>query len=150
MPWTLNGAPAPRHPSNGWIMDENGLQFPPEWPASDLTERGFVWVEPDPVAPRPRRVTKARFGDLFTLDEHAAMNLLRWQCAQMDAEDRAVPGNPLVFAETLFRKFELPAEFIELDLPMVSDGLGLLGMLGVFGDSATARIAAILADDDPT
>lgn len=96
-----------------------------------------------------RRVTKARFGDLFTDDEHAAMNLIRWQCAQMDASERAMPGNPLVLAETMFRKFDLPAEFIELDLPLVADGLGLLGMLGVFSDDAATRIPQILADEAP-
>lgn len=104
---------------------------------------------PEPAPPEPFRVTKSRFGDLFTDDEHGAMNLLRWQCAQMDAADRAVPGNPLVYAETLFIKFGLPAEYIELDLPMVADGLGLLGMLGVFGDDAAVRIPQILVGEAP-
>lgn len=112
----------------------------------------FSPPEPDPAPepePGPVRVTKARFGDLFTDDEHGRMNLIRWQCAQMDAAERAVPGNPLVYAETLFIKFDLPAEFIELDLPMVADGLALLGMLGVFGDDAALRIGEILTDQTP-
>ena len=117
----------------GWTYD--GTAFAPPAPA--------------PVPPAPFRVTTARFGDLFTDAEHDAMNLIRWQCGQMDALDRAVPGNPLKAAETLFRKFNLPAEFIELDLSMVSDGLGLLGMLGVFGDNAVSRIAAVLANENP-
>lgn len=96
------------------------------------------------------RPTKARFGDLFTDDQHGRMNLIRWQCSQMDAADRAVPGNPLVYAETLFRKFDLPAEFIEMDLPMVADGLGLLGMLGVFGDDAETEIPRILRNELPS
>lgn len=112
----------------------------------------FSPPEPDPAPepePGPVRVTKARFGDLFTDDEHGRMNLIRWQCAQMDAEDRSVPNNPLTYAETLFRKFDLPAEYIELDLPMVADGLGLLGLLGVFGDNAPTRIAQILVNELP-
>jgi hypothetical protein len=121
----------------GWTYD--GETFSP--PASA--------PEPEPAPPEPFRVTKASFGELFTDDEHAAMNLIRWQCSQMDAADRAVPGNPLVYAETLFIKFALPAEYIELDLPMVADGLGLLGMLGVFGDDAAVRIPQILAGEAP-
>lgn len=109
-----------------------------------------VFVPPPEVGPvGPFRVSKSRFGDLFTDDEHAAMNLIRWQAGQMDATDRMVPANPLVYAETMFRKFDLPAEFIELDLPMVADGLGLLDMLGVFGDDAAIRIPQILSDELP-
>lgn len=146
MTWHLNGQPAPRDPSSGWVVNEAGVKFPPGW---DLAAEGFVWVEPTPPGPERLRVTKARFGDLFTDDQHAAMNLLRWQARQMDAAERAIPNNPLVYVETLFIKFDLPAEFIELDLPMVADGLGLLGMLGVFGDDAAAEIARILRDEDP-
>ncbi|USN14623.1 hypothetical protein PAPPERLAPAPP_02530 [Brevundimonas phage vB_BpoS-Papperlapapp] len=119
----------------GWLYDGQSFAPPPD-------------AAPEPQTP-DLRPTKARFGDLFTDDEHAAMNLIRWQCRQMDAAERAIPGNPLVYAETLFIKFDLPAEFIELDLPMVAQGLGLLGMLGVFGDRAETRIPQVLANEDP-
>lgn len=128
---------APAGVGPGWTYDGEAFSPPPPSP------------EPDPAPAGPFRVTKSRFGDLFTDDEHAGMNLIRWQCSQMDAADRAVPGNPLVYAETLFIKFALPAEYIELDLPMVADGLGLLGMLGVFGDDAAVRIPQVLANQDP-
>ncbi|MND22306.1 hypothetical protein D3C80_126820 [compost metagenome] len=110
-----------------------------------------VFTPPPAAEPTgPFRVSKSRFGELFTDDENRTMNLIRWQTGQMDAAERAVPTNPLVYAETMFRKFDLPAEFIELDLPMVADGLGLLGMLGVFGDDAAIRIPQILSDELPS
>lgn len=115
---------------------------------------GWSYLDGEFIAPGPQksfiaRITKVRFGELFTMDEHARMNLIRWQCKQMDATERSMPENPLTYAETLFFKFDLPAEFIELDLPMIADGLGLLGMLGVFGENAAIRIPQILTNELP-
>lgn len=150
MPYALNGVVL--QAGEPFVIDE--VQHPGNvldvWPRADLEALGLVWVEPPEPEPVPRRVTKSRFGDLFTYEEHRVMNLLRWQTRQMDAVERGLESNPLVLVETLFRKFDWPAEFIELDLPMVSDGLALLAMLGVFGDSAEARISAILSDHEPT
>lgn len=121
----------------GWTYD--GESFSPP-----------IIIEPE-IVPEPfnPRITKVRFGELFTMNEHAIMNLIRWQCKQMDATERSMPENPLTYAETLFFKFDLPAEFIELDLPMIADGLGLLGMLGVFGENAVIRIPQILTNELP-
>jgi hypothetical protein len=91
----------------------------------------------------PIRVTKARFGDLFTVQQQVVMNLIRWQIAQMDITDRMNPDNPLNFAEILFQKFDLPAEFIELDHPSTIQGIGFLGLLGVFGSDPVVREAEI-------
>ena len=109
-----------------------------------LVNDEFVPPEPVEEAKVIIRVTKAEFGDLFTLQEHAAMNLLRWQIEQMDAADRVNPNNPLVTAQVIFQKFDLPAEFIELSHPTTEMGLGLLGLFGVFGANAEERIQTIL------
>lgn len=128
---------------------EDGVPVGPGWTYDGETFSPPAEPDPQPMAP-DLRPTKSRFGDLFTDDQHGRMNLIRWQCSQMDATDRAVPDNPLVYAETMFRKFDLPAEFIELDNPMVADGLGLLGMLGVFGDDAATEIPRILRNELPS
>lgn len=140
------------------ILLENEADYTPpagylvatgDWPVDiGWLHNGESFFPPSRDAEK-RRVTKSRFGDLFNYPEHDVMNLLRWQARQMTAEERAIPGNPLKFVETLFRKFDLPAEYIELDLPMLAEGLGVLGMLGVFGENSATRIAQILADEDP-
>lgn len=43
--WHLNGAPAPRDPSSGWLI-VNGMQYPSDWPHDDLIALGLEWVEP--------------------------------------------------------------------------------------------------------
>lgn len=45
--WTLNGQPAPRDPNSGWLSID-GMQYPPNWPKSDLEGLGLVWNEPPP------------------------------------------------------------------------------------------------------
>lgn len=148
MAWTLNGEPAPRDPGNGWLLID-GVQFPPDWPRVDLEALGLTWVEPP--APQPdRRPTKARFADLFTYAQHERIDLLRWQGGQLTIEDRQVPGNPLVAVNIIFYKLAQPAEYLELDHPEIADGLGVMAMLGVFGDDAATEIPRILRNELPT
>lgn len=138
----------------GWIVSN-----PPEAEGDHLfTGSGWVpmaradapVITPPPATETdPRRVSKARFGDLFTTAEHRAMNLIRWQISQMTLEDRLNVDNPLPDVEVLFQKFDLPAEFIELNNPLTIQGVSVLGMLGVFGSNAEVRITQVLNDELP-
>jgi hypothetical protein len=138
----VNGAIYPYHPST----------FEP-W-TLETAEEFLAQVQLPPAAEQvaiiePVRVSKARFGDLFTTAEHRAMNLIRWQITQLTLDDRVNAANPLPDVEVLFQKFDLPAEFIELDNALTVQGISVLGMLGIFGGNAVTRIEAILSNTLP-
>lgn len=51
--WTLNGQPAFRDYSSGWLVIDD-VQYPPDWPRADLEALGLEWVEPNsPEKPKP-------------------------------------------------------------------------------------------------
>lgn len=64
MTWHLNNEPAPRDPGNGWLVID-GVQYPNDWPAPDLTALGLVWIEPETppvtVADRLRHLADYRW-----------------------------------------------------------------------------------------
>lgn len=103
MTWHLNDGPAPRDEGSGWLL-VGGVQYPPDWPRSDLEALGLVWVEP-PVPPvsvealcaavdaeRDRRMAldwTYDFGTTPALDDDQVQIEAGVRSLQMRPEDRA-------------------------------------------------------------
>ena len=96
--WTLNGQSAPRDPASGWLMNDDGVKFPPGW---DLAAEGFIWLEPTATtedicrqidAERDRRMAldwTYDFGTTPALDDDQVQIEAGVRSLQMRPEDRA-------------------------------------------------------------
>lgn len=135
-------------------MSDPVLLTPPTPPVEDHDPSPadvVAHLTPMPRLAVPSRVSRIDFSRLFTLEEKIALNAVRAQVAALPANAYldAVQYGALLAAEVVLQSFELPLEHIELDHPDTAAGLGVLGMVGVFGANAAARIAAILAGRPP-
>lgn len=57
MTWHLNGEPAPRDTSSGWLII-NDVQYPPDWPHDDLISLGLEWIEPESPDPTAEEICR--------------------------------------------------------------------------------------------
>ena len=151
MTWTLNGQPAPRNTSNGWL-ELDGVQYPPDWPRDELEALGLVWVEPEV----PPATTTQKLRDLADY---------RWQKTQRftydGVETQADPAIAVVTARVVAAQFLPPESTTKFKLAdgefrvwsaenLIAFGMAINAHVQACFDREDQLTALILAAEDPS
>lgn len=152
--------------------DENGLSWtdvanspdaqealnlePVPYPEYDVSTEQPVWNEANEewdivpwMPPRGLRVTKSDFSRLFTFEQRGKLEVLEYQANTANLTD-PVQAARFVPVKVMFRSFNLPAEFIELDHPETAQSFyGILIPEGVVDQAEAERILSNIPPPPP-
>jgi hypothetical protein len=146
-PW--DGSPFENPPGRRVVMVDDSHQVQPGWLFNPGTNTLIATV---PTV-GPHRVNKVDFMRLFTLPERIRFNAFKKQVMGLTPTDyvSTEPSKQLLVAlEVLFEQLDA-VSIIELNHAETVEGIGLLAMSGILGDSETAatRMSEILAGQLP-